>query len=62
MARRRGHSHAREWISGSTVNFIAYNLVQDYGSNANVTAVRRRQVLAPPPSVRAGGATNCLDR
>ena len=33
-------SHAREWISGSTVNYVVYNLLNDYGRDANATSVR----------------------
>jgi len=35
-----GCSHAREWISGSTVNYVVYRLLEDYGRDSNVTTVR----------------------
>lgn len=33
-----GGQHAREWISPATVTGLAYNLLTQYGSDANVTA------------------------
>jgi hypothetical protein len=52
----QGLMHAREWISGTTVQYIAYSLAQDYANgNARVRALLNDVVFVIVPVVNPDG-------
>ena len=51
----QGQIHAREWISGATVQFIVHHFVTQYGKDDEITALLNRVELVVVPVVNPDG-------